>query len=99
MATRISAPTWRESKGSSTGYAMRMLGDLCLRAGDPGAALRCFETGVVAGDNPHRRRKAIEAAHLAGDIATRDAHLTAFREKWALPADLAALQEHEGPAA
>jgi hypothetical protein len=97
LATRIAMPGWREPKGSSTGYALRMLGDLCLRAGAPDEALRCFETGVSAGDNAHRRRKAIEAAHAAGNIAARDAHIAAYCDKWTLPADLAALQAPVAP--
>lgn len=98
LATRIAHPDWREPKGSATGYALRMLGDLCLRTDDPALAQRCYETAVAAGDNPFRRRKAIEAAHAAGDTAARDAHIAAFGQKWALPGDLSALQQPEGSA-
>lgn len=91
LAARLASPGWREPKGSASGYALRMLGDLCLRAGDAGQALACFETALTAGDNPFRRRKAIEAAHAADNSAARDTHLAAYAGKWPLPDDLAAL--------
>jgi len=90
---RIEAPGFVDDSAGSTGYALRMLGDLCLRAGEPGLALSCFETAVAAGDNPHRRRKAIEAANTAGLPNRVQAHIAAFSRRWPLPADLAALTE------
>lgn len=92
MHARIHAPGWRDDSSGSTGYALRMLGDLCLRAGEPAEALRCFETAITAGDNAYRRRRCIEAAHAAGDALALETHLSAFRANWTLPADLARLQ-------
>jgi len=92
MRDRIHTPGWREDSTGSTGYALRMLGDLCLRAREPAEALRCFETAITTGDNAHRRRRCIEAAHAAGDALALETHLTAYRASWALPADLARLQ-------
>lgn len=79
------------------GYAMRMLGDLLMRAGDPAASLRAHATGCRAGDNPFRRRKAIEAALAANDRAALADHLAAYREKWPLPDDLAAHDLERAP--
>lgn len=64
-----------------TGYALRMLGDLALRDANPALALQCFEMSLAAGENPHRRTKAIEAAHLAHDHAALGRHLDAFAAK------------------
>lgn len=91
LRRRTAQPGFRDDPASSTGYALRMLGDLCLRAGDPARAYACFDTAIGAGDNPYRRRKAIEAAHLAGDHAALGSQIAAFRRQWVLPADLAAL--------
>lgn len=85
----VSGPAGR--RADRWGYGLRMLGDLCLRAAEPVLALACFETAVSAGDNPHRRRRCIEAAHAAGDAATLARHAAAFRTRWAMPPDLAAL--------
>ncbi|GAB4260686.1 MAG: hypothetical protein Kow0013_04450 [Pararhodobacter sp.] len=95
LRPRVGAPAWREGETGATGYALRMLGDLCTRAGDHALALACHETAVLAGDNPFRRRKAIEAAHALGDSAARDLHLDAYARRWPLPADLAALKTTE----
>jgi hypothetical protein len=97
LKQRIATPGWREEQAGATGYALRMLGDLCTRAGDHALALACHETAVLSGDNTYRRRKAIEAAHALGDTAARDAHIAAFRDRWPLPRDLAALQQTETP--
>ncbi|MCL4674833.1 MAG: hypothetical protein KJZ59_02105 [Pararhodobacter sp.] len=91
LRARIHAPGFRDDRSGSTGYALRMLGDLCLRADQSALALACFETAIGAGDNPFRRRKAIEAAHMAGNRARLEAHLDAFRSRGPLPADLARL--------
>ncbi len=74
---------------NGTAYALRMLGDLCSRAGEDALALACHEAAIALSDNPHRRRKAIEAALALGDRAARDRHLAAYRRRWTLPDDLA----------
>ena len=92
----VATPGYRDDRAGGTGYALRMLGDLSLRGGDPQLALACFETAVDAGDNPFRRRKAIEAARIAGDDAAEDRHRTAYAARWRLPPDLAGRMTHEG---
>lgn len=92
VIARAHAPGFAEDSAQSTGYALRMLGDLALRADRPESALACFEAAIAAGDNPFRRRKAIEAAQAAGDQRACLAHIDAFARKGALPPDLAALQ-------
>lgn len=92
MRARIDTPGWRDERDGGTGYALRMLGDLCLRAGEPAEALRCFEAAVATGENAHRRRRCIEAAHAAGDALAIETHHAAYRARWPLPADLARLQ-------
>lgn len=89
MAMRISAPGFRDDGPGNTGYALRMLGDLALRNADPALALRCFETAIGAGDNSHRRRRAIEAARAAADAEALARHRTAYASRWPLPPDLA----------
>ncbi|WP_417628027.1 hypothetical protein [Pararhodobacter aggregans] len=78
-----------EERHEGIGFALRMLGDLCLRAGAPFEALTCFDTAVAAGDNPFRRRKAIEAARAAGDAEALRHHRAGYAARWKLPADLA----------
>lgn len=90
LAARIAAPGFRDDRHGGTGFALRMLGDLCLRAGDASLALGCFETAVAAGDNPFRRRKAIEAAQAVGDAEAAARHRDLYAARWPLPADLAA---------
>jgi hypothetical protein len=70
-----------------------MLGDIALRAGDSGAALTAHDGAVAISDNPHRRRRAIEAAITAGERARAALHLRAFAQKWKLPPDLAVLAQ------
>lgn len=74
-------------------FALRMLGDLCRRAGDFPLALTCFERSIEQGDNPYRRIKAIEAAYLAEDLTALAHHGEAYRAKWPLPEQLARLLE------
>ncbi|MCB1405282.1 MAG: hypothetical protein KDK01_03245 [Rhodobacteraceae bacterium] len=93
LKARIAAPGFADDRAGSTGYALRMLGDLCLRAEVPDLALACFETAIAAGDNPFRRRKAIEAALRLSDPERLAAHLAAYRARWPLPKDLAHLTE------
>lgn len=99
LRARIAQPAFRDDKAGATGYALRMLGDLCLRAGNAEQALTCYETAIAAGDNPYRRRKAIEAAQASGDPARVAAHLQAYGARWPLPEDLAALKAGPQPEA
>lgn len=74
-----------------TGYALRLLGDLCLRAGTVQAAaqaLELFEAALALGENPFRRRRAIEAAAAAGQAEACRAHLRAWPDNQPLPDDL-----------
>ncbi|MCA0204896.1 MAG: hypothetical protein LCH92_11180 [Proteobacteria bacterium] len=84
-----------EGRHEGIGFALRMLGDLCLRAGAPAEALTCFDTAVAAGDNPFRRRKAIEAARAAGDAEALARHRAGYAVRWKLPADLAETGDSE----
>lgn len=79
-------------------YALRMLGDLSFRGGEKALAMAAHDGAVQVADNPHRRRRAIEAAVHAGDIERAARHLRDFAGKWTLPADLAKLHlELAGP--
>lgn len=89
LARRIAAPGFRETGAGNFGYALRMLGDLCLRGADAARALACFETCCATGDNPFRRRRAIEAARAAADAEALARNRAAFSARWPLPADLA----------
>ena len=91
LRLRVNSVGFRDDKAGSTGYGLRMLGDLCLRADDPTLALACFETCIKAGDNPFRRRKAIEAAAAAQSTDRLAAHVQDYQAKWKLPADLSHL--------
>ena len=99
LAQRIATPEFRDDRHGGTGYALRMLGDLCLRADDPRLALACFETAVNAGDNPFRRRKAIEAARAAGDTDAAARHRAGYAARWVLPPDLAVTENRPGETA
>jgi hypothetical protein len=59
-----------------------------VRKGEASLALTCFETAIAAGDNPFRRRRAIEAAVAAADTAAAQRHRAAFAARWTLPDDL-----------
>lgn len=89
LQPRLAAGGFRDDGAGNTGYALRMLGDLCLRAGEPALALRCFEASVSAGDNPFRRRRALEAARAAANPEAVARHRSAYAARWPLPADLA----------
>lgn len=91
LHVKITDPSFRDDQSGGTGYGLRMLGDLCLRAEENALALNCFETALAAGENPFRRRKAIEAAAAARDADRLAHHSQAYRAQWPLPADLAAL--------
>lgn len=64
------------------GYALRMLGDIALRAADFDLALACFEMSVAYGDNQHRRRKTLETAYLMGDPEIFERLASAFEARW-----------------
>ncbi|WP_323036913.1 hypothetical protein [Pararhodobacter sp.] len=93
MQARIAAPGFQDDKPGSAGYALRMIGDLCLRAGENLLALACFETALLAGENPYRRRKAVEASIAAKDPDRLSHHLRAYQARWPLPSDLSDLAE------
>lgn len=97
LAARVRAPGFVEDDANSTGFALRLAGDLFLRRGEAGKALDCFEAAIDAADNPFRRRKAILAAHAAGREAAFALHLAAYEGRWKLPADLAALRDAPEP--
>lgn len=88
LQRRLAAPGFADDAGGGTGYTLRMLGDLCLRRGEAALALTCFETAISAGDNPFRRRRAIEAAVALSDGDAAERHRAAYAERWPLPADL-----------
>lgn len=97
LKARITATGFNDDKPGNIGFALRMLGDLCLRADEPALALTCFETAILASDNPYRRRKAIEAAQIAGNQGRVADHISAFSAKWPLPADLAQIDPAAAP--
>lgn len=93
VIARVRVPGFVEDGDQATGYALRLLGDLCLRDGAPLEALACFEGAIAAADNPFRRRKAIEAAKAAGDNEACLAHIDAFARAGRIPPDLDALRQ------
>lgn len=90
LVARVNAPGFVESRDQMTGFSLRLLGDLHLRRDEPGAAFTCFEAALSAGDNPFRRRKAIEAAKAAGDREGALRHLRPLMRDGTPPPDLAA---------
>lgn len=96
LAARASVRELPRELQESTGYALRLLGDLRLRAGAAEDALGAFETALKLGDNPFRRRRAIEAAVAAGRIDACRRHLAAHAALAPLPADLQALAREAG---
>ena len=100
LVAMLTATPIPASSAEHLAYALRMLGDLSLRAGEPGLAMAAHDGAVQVADNPHRRRRAIEAAVQAGDHGRAARHLRDFAAKWPRPADLAALHaRHVGPGA
>ncbi len=94
LTARAQSPDLPEALAAPTGYALRLLGDLRLRAGSAAAAtqaLALFEAALALGENPFRRRRVIEAAAAAGRIDTCLAHLRAWPAARPLPEDLRAL--------
>ena len=94
LVARATTPDLPTALVEPTGYALRLLGDLRLRAGDAGAAaqaLALFQAALTLGENPFRRRRVIEAAAAAARPQTALAHLQAWPAKPPLPDDLRAL--------
>ncbi len=96
LVQRVATPGFVDGGGQTLGYALRMAGDLLLRADDAALALVSFEGSVAAGDNPHRRRRAIAAAQAANDKQALQRHLHALAERGPLPDDLTAMDEASG---
>lgn len=82
----------KDDKWENAGYALRMIGDLQMRRGQPAAALRAYAGALALGDNPHRRGLAIRAAHAAADRDATSRHLEAYVRQWPLPDALQAIQ-------
>lgn len=60
--------------GEDHAFGLRMLGDLALRGDEAATALACFEAALAIGVNPHRRARALAAAHALGDGAAIARH-------------------------
>lgn len=96
LAARAAVQGLPQELSESTGYALRLMGDLRLRAGAAAEALDAFETALQLGDNPFRRRRAIEAALAAGRADTASRHIAAYGAHGALPDDLLAMAQEAG---
>jgi hypothetical protein len=83
----------KDDKWENAAYALRMIGDLQMRSGQPAAALVAYEGSLALGDNPHRRGLAIRAAHGAGDRNATSRHLEAYARQWRLPEPLQAIRD------
>ncbi|MEZ5752172.1 MAG: hypothetical protein R3D60_09430, partial [Paracoccaceae bacterium] len=92
FAPILTGPGFADDPHRNLGYGFRMLGDLCMRGGEPALSLQCHALSVACGDNAFRRSRAIEAAHAAGDRAALDMHRNAYAAQWDLPETLAALK-------
>lgn len=79
----------RDDAAGNAGYALRLAGDLLLRAGRAEDALAAFETALRLGDNRFRRHRAIVAASQAGNAQALQRHRDAFARRWTLPEGLA----------
>jgi len=86
------AATGNDDKWQNTGFSLRMIGDLQIRAGQPADALATYEQAIALGDNPHRRGLAIRAAHAAQQAHATIAHLAAYESRWPLPELLAEIR-------
>lgn len=83
----------KDDKWENAAYALRMIGDLQMRSGQPAAALVAYEASLTLGDNPHRRGLAIRAAHATEDGDATLRHLEAYARQWRLPEPLQAIRE------
>lgn len=88
-----SAARGKDDKWENAGYALRMIGDLQMRSGQPAAALAAYEGALALGDNPHRRGLAIRAGHAAGDRDATSRHLEAYVWQWHLPDALQVIRD------
>lgn len=91
------AQSGRDDKWQNTGFSLRMIGDLQMRAGQPDAALAAYEASISLGDNPHRRGLAIRAADAAGKHAETMRHLAAYTGQWPLTAPLEKIRDRLAP--
>ncbi len=96
LQARAGATGLPPTLANATGYALRLLGDLRLRAGAAPEALHAFEAALQLGDNPFRRRRAIESALAAGQVEAAGRHIAAYAAHGPLPADLRALARAAG---
>lgn len=91
----LNAATPRAARGPGAdplGYALRLAGDLLLRAGQPQHALQPFEAALMLGANRFRSRRAIAAAQAAGAPDALARHLSLYAQRWDLPPDLVRIQ-------
>jgi len=91
LAARLNRGRITRERADQAGYALRMLGDLCLRARTPEQAQVVFSLACDLGDNPFRRKKAIEAALAAGQTDTARRHVQRYGARWPVPAEWASL--------
>ena len=75
----------KDDRWQNAAYALRMIGDLQLRAGQKHQALQACEASIALADNPFRRGLAIEAAYAAGDSPAALSHITSYERQWRLP--------------
>ena len=87
------AATGKDDRWQNAGYALRMVGDLHMRAAEPKVALSAYEAAILLGDNPHRRSLAIKAAHAADARTETLRHLEAYQQRWTLPDKLDAIRK------
>lgn len=79
------AAAGKDDAWQNAGFALRMLGDLHMRADMPEQALTAYEAAIDLGDNANRRGLAIKAARAAGDVARMAHHTRAYLRKWRAP--------------
>lgn len=82
----------QDDRWQNAAYALRLIGDLQLRAGQARPALQSYEASIALGDNAFRRSLAIKAAYAAGDIQATKYHLTDYEGQWRLPERLVAIK-------
>ena len=92
LIAQVTPKAARADRHANLAYALRLAGDLLLRAGEAARALEAHEAAVMMGENRFRRRRAIEAAVAAGDAVALQRHLALFARRWPLPEGLARLR-------